>query len=160
MSLPLRRLLGAPTIHPVPFWAAKLAVLVTWALLGLGLLGVDLGSPPSGSRAVAAILAAGGAGIALTALATLGPSARVGLPREETELRTGGIYRFSRHPTYVGLFLTCAASTLCTLHWAAAASSVVTVVLHHRIALAEESFLERRFGAAWLEYEARVRRYV
>ena len=41
-----------------------------------------------------------------------------------------------------------------------AACLLVTAIVHHRIVLAEERFLERRFGRAWLDYRARVRRYL
>ena len=39
-------------------------------------------------------------------------------------------------------------------------AGILCVGIHHRIILAEEKFLARRFGASWRNYRSTVRRYV
>ncbi len=158
----LRRVLGRPPIHPALFALSKLALVVSAGYLVAGLLGAWRDHHPLPvARPLAMALAGLGALIPVIALGTLGEEARVGLPRgEETELRDEGLYRLSRHPVYVGVFLICAAAVLQTGQWGAVASGFVACVLHHRIALAEEEFLAERFGRAWEDYARRTRRYL
>jgi protein-S-isoprenylcysteine O-methyltransferase Ste14 len=84
----------------------------------------------------------------------------MGLPDEETELRTAGIYRISRNPMYVGFLLTGLASCLYAPHPLNFVLLIVFVLIHHQIVIAEEEFLIRRFKEDWLEYRFRVRRYL
>ncbi len=80
--------------------------------------------------------------------------------RPTTALVTDGLYRYSRNPIYVGL-------TLIYLGLAAAFASLGTLVLlpaviavlHVGVIRREERYLEGKFGAAYLDYKARVRRW-
>lgn len=82
-------------------------------------------------------------------------------PEDSSALVTSGIYRFTRNPMYVGL-------TLVVLGWAAFLCSVwallgpVALVLYlSRFQIApEERVLAAKFGAAYAEYTARVRRWL
>ena len=82
-------------------------------------------------------------------------------PENSTALVTSGIYRFTRNPMYVGL-------TLVLLGWAAFLCSawallgpVVFVVYINRFQISpEERVLSAKFGAAYTEYTARVRRWL
>ena len=82
-------------------------------------------------------------------------------PESSTALVTSGIYRFTRNPMYVGL-------TLVLLGWAAFLCSawtllgpVVFVLYIGRFQIApEERALSAKFGAAYAEYTAHVRRWV
>jgi protein-S-isoprenylcysteine O-methyltransferase Ste14 len=82
-------------------------------------------------------------------------------PENSTALVTSGIYRFTRNPMYVGL-------TLVLLGWAAflcsawaLAGPVAFVLYIGRFQIApEERALSNRFGAAYAEYTARVRRWL
>ena len=98
--------------------------------------------------------------IVFAALVNLGASTRMGLPLEATVFKTHGLYRISRNPMYLGLHLTCLAATLWVAHPVVLVLFVVSVVVHHRIILAEERFLERSFADAWRAYASRVRRYL
>jgi protein-S-isoprenylcysteine O-methyltransferase Ste14 len=156
-----RDILGRPTIHPALFVLSKLAVLLSWLLVAAKLTG--LWSPSTLFPALPSIagpLFALGLAVIVLAIPMLGPSVRVGLPREETRLRTGGLYRFSRNPMYVGVYLLCIASVLYVPHGWVIACALTGAFLHHRIVLAEETFLEARFGDAWRGYRAKVRRYL
>lgn len=157
----LARLFGRPTIPPLLFFAAKLGFLASLVYLVVELAGAGTGLRVAPAlRALAVALLAAGSLLVSGAIATLGPHARVGLPKEETRLRTDGLYRFSRNPIYLGAYLICAASVLYSPHWLPIVSGGVASALHHRIVLAEERFLAARFGAEWEAYRARVRRYL
>ncbi|MGH8221920.1 MAG: methyltransferase family protein [Woeseiaceae bacterium] len=72
------------------------------------------------------------------------------------ELRTSGIYRFVRHPQYLGLILVIVAlniqwPTILTLLMAP-----VLIVMYVRQARREDKELEARFGGAFASYAARV----
>jgi protein-S-isoprenylcysteine O-methyltransferase Ste14 len=104
-----------------------------------------------------------GIGVMLFALAIirLGTfSLRVGLAQENTSLRTAGIYRFSRNPMLLGLYLMALGSAIYVqnpINWILV---IVALTVHHKIILAEENFLHERFGDQWIEYRNKVRRYI
>jgi protein-S-isoprenylcysteine O-methyltransferase Ste14 len=156
--------LGTAPIHPVAFILAKLAAAVTVLFL-LAPLGLDeqfghaISRSPAAFR-IAMLLLIAGSAISTLAFTTLGSATRVGLPEEHTELRTTGIYRVSRNPIYVGFTLVMLASCVLTPHWLNITCFLIAVLLHHRIVLGEERFLEARFGDAWRAYRAHVRRYL
>lgn len=101
----------------------------------------------------------GGTLVMTLALSRLGKNLRMGLPQEETALVTSGIFRWSRNPIYLGIFLIMGASLIYAFSWANAVAVIVGVLLHHRIVLAEEQFLRRQFGA-YDAYCRRVRRWL
>ncbi|MBN2085745.1 MAG: isoprenylcysteine carboxylmethyltransferase family protein [Anaerolineales bacterium] len=76
-------------------------------------------------------------------------------------LITGGVYRLSRNPMYLGFALTLAgvAALLGTLTpWAVVPAFVLLV---NRLYIAvEEQMLADRFGPAWRDYRSRVRRWI
>lgn len=134
-------------------------MLVTWTGPVLQLMGSSIARPVV-PVAVAAGLALAGLLTVVAASRWLGRSLRIGLPRGPTQLRTGGLYRFSRNPIYLGVYLVALGGVLYTPHPVVVVSAIVTVWLHHRIVLAEERFLERRFGDDWREFRRRVPRYL
>jgi len=96
--------------------------------------------------------------LAITRLGTF--SLRVGLAQENTSLRTTGIYRFSRNPMLLGLYLMALGSALyvqCPINWVLV---IIALTVHHKIILAEEVFLQSRFGEQWIRYRENVRRYL
>ncbi len=90
----------------------------------------------------------------------LGSSFRVGCPEEETKLRTGGIFRFSRNPMYLGLDATLLAAALYTLNPLILLVGAGIAAVHHRIILAEEECLRKMFGREYEAYCGRVGRYL
>jgi protein-S-isoprenylcysteine O-methyltransferase Ste14 len=72
-----------------------------------------------------------------------------------------GLYRYSRNPMYVGVLLIVAG-------WALGFQSIalmiyalgLLVAFHLRVVLAEEPFLARTHGPAWIAYSASVPRWV
>jgi len=88
-----------------------------------------------------------------------GTSEKTSLPT--TALVTTGPFRFSRNPLYVSLTLgyigiAVAAQSL----WALALLIVVLVVMQKGVISREERYLERKFGADYLRYKERVRRWI
>jgi len=87
-------------------------------------------------------------------------SLRVGLAQENTSLRTTGVYRFSRNPMLLGLYLMALGSAIYVqnpINWMLV---IIALTIHHKIILTEEVFLENRFGDEWTEYRNKVRRYI
>ena len=153
---------GKPTIHPVWFISGKAAGYFTWVVLTLSMAGVSglrQGYGPGFDAASIVALLAGAAFIVASS-ASLGRSIRIGLPTEETTLRTGGIYRFSRNPMYLGVHLVTLAAMLITLKWWVALPGLFSIAVYHLIVLGEEKFLEERFGKDYLEYKQQTRRYI
>jgi protein-S-isoprenylcysteine O-methyltransferase Ste14 len=76
-------------------------------------------------------------------------------------LATGGIYRYTRNPMYLGALVGFAGLGL-ALHWTWLIVLIPAVAIAlRRLAIdREEAYLERRFGTAYLDYTARVRRWI
>jgi protein-S-isoprenylcysteine O-methyltransferase Ste14 len=112
------------------------------------------------TRTLGVLLAAGGLLLVVLGFVFLGRSVSVGLPGEETELKTQGIFKFTRNPLYLGGFLACVGSCLYSFHIVNILLCALAVGIHHSIILKEEEFLEERFGQRWLDYSRRVPRYL
>jgi len=112
------------------------------------------------NRAAAIVLLLVGLVVMALGLMKLGKSTRVGLSDDITRLRTTGIYRISRNPIYLGGFVLCLASCSYSLHWMNFLFAFVGAAVQHRIVLAEERFLEAKFGDDFRRYRERVRRYL
>jgi protein-S-isoprenylcysteine O-methyltransferase Ste14 len=78
-----------------------------------------------------------------------------------TALVTGGPYRFTRNPIYIGLSLIhLGIAALAGSLWIALMLLPVLAVLHFGIVLREERYLERMFGEDYRAYRSRVRRWI
>jgi protein-S-isoprenylcysteine O-methyltransferase Ste14 len=153
---------GVPPIKKSLFLLSKLAMLVPWAAMFLQALGVNL-SPvrvPPILKGISLGLWAAGFGLSLAGCIGLGSSFRVGCPKDETTLRTDGIFRCSRNPIYLGLDTTFLAAALFTLNPAVLVVGAGIAAVHHRIILAEEECLRKTHGQAYAEYCRRVGRYL
>ena len=104
------------------------------------------------------------AGVAL-AVGGVGTFRRAGTPvipfERSTALVTGGIYRFTRNPMYLGLTLCLTgAAWLLGTAGAFAPLPVFVWIIHSGYIRAEERFLEEIFGAEYARYKVRVRRWL
>jgi len=99
----LRRLLGAAPI-PLPFYlAGKVSLLGCWVSLVVRSLWLGLvWARNLGLEVAGAVLLITGLFLVAAGITGLGASARVGPPTEKTALKTRGIYRYTRNPTYLG----------------------------------------------------------
>ena len=113
------------------------------ALRGLGTAGILAGAALAGVGATSL-------GRGLTALP---------LPNEHATLRTGGLYRFVRHPIYAGVLMAAVSRTVVLGRpYAVVATSALVVLLHGK-ARFEERHLAARFPG-YDEYAARTPRLV
>jgi protein-S-isoprenylcysteine O-methyltransferase Ste14 len=78
-----------------------------------------------------------------------------------TAIVQSGPYRFSRNPIYVA-FSVLALGIACWLNsvWLLGTLGAAVSLMHFVVIPREENYLERRFGAEYLEYKARVRRWL
>jgi protein-S-isoprenylcysteine O-methyltransferase Ste14 len=78
-----------------------------------------------------------------------------------TRIVTNGIYRVTRNPMYVGMALVYAAIAVAGgSPFALALLPVAVLVIHYGVVLREERYLQEKFGAEYLSYKARVRRWL
>jgi protein-S-isoprenylcysteine O-methyltransferase Ste14 len=95
-----------------------------------------------------------------TGRSILGDSFRIGSPRERTDLKQTGLYRFSRNPTYVGVYATLCAAVVRTFNPVVLLAAVYVMAVHHRIVPAEEEHLRSWLGEEYRTYSGHVRRYI
>ena len=104
------------------------------------------------------------AGIAILA-AGLSNFGRAGTPvptnQPTQRLVTGGIHGRSRNPIYVGLFATyLGIGITANIAWILLLALPLAAVMRYGVVAREEAYLERRFGADYRAYKARVRRWL
>jgi protein-S-isoprenylcysteine O-methyltransferase Ste14 len=126
-------------------------------------LAVPTAWPPAGVRIVVTVLAVG-AWLALDGAAMLN-FRRAGTSmvpmNPTTALVTSGPYRLTRNPMYLGMaFLYVAFTFAFGVIWALALLPAVLGVVDRFVIAREEPYLERKFGRAYWDYEARVRRWL
>ncbi len=82
-------------------------------------------------------------------------------PASASALVTGGIYRLSRNPMYLGAAILLLAWAIYLGSLAALAGVAFFILYMNRFQIApEERALEERFGAEYIAYRARVRRWL
>lgn len=101
-----------------------------------------------------------GAIFTIVSLTNLGKSTSLGIPNENTELKTRGVYKISRNPMYMGFNLFSLSAILFTGNIIVVIFGIYSILVYHLIILGEEEFLEERFTKKYLEYKNKVRRYV
>jgi protein-S-isoprenylcysteine O-methyltransferase Ste14 len=81
--------------------------------------------------------------------------------RPVPRLTTEGPFRYSRNPAYLGLAMIYAGiAVLRNALWAILLLPLVLIVIQREVIGREERYLERTFGEEYLDYKARVRRWV
>jgi protein-S-isoprenylcysteine O-methyltransferase Ste14 len=141
---------------------------VAWALAFIAGLGVDWLYPlPFVPMAVPRALVGGGMFavglvLALWAIATFRKAGtRIETFKSSTTIVDDGPYRFTRNPIYTGMFLgqIGLAIGFDTL-WVLATLVPFCLVIRYGVIAREEAYLERKFGAAYLDYKSRIRRWL
>jgi len=154
---------GCIGINRKLFFIGKLSLFISFILIPAQLFFVNLSLFEERRVFFWMCVALLGIGVMLFTLGiiSLGTfSLRVGLAQEDTALRTSGIYRLSRNPMLLGLYLMALGSALYVqnpINWILV---IIALAVHHKIILAEENFLHERFGDQWIEYQNKVRRYI
>ena len=86
---------------------------------------------------------------------------RAGIPDgDRTELVTGGIYRYSRNPAFLGFDLMYIGVFLMYCNLLTGMFTVFATVMLHLQILQEERYLTAAFGAEYLDYRHQVLRYL
>ena len=94
-------------------------------------------------------------------LMNLKDSWRVGvLEDQKTELVTTGIYRFTRNPYFVSYFLMFAAYTVLLQNLILFGLSIAGFLFVHKMIMKEERYLYAVHGDAYVQYKAKVPRYL
>ena len=76
-------------------------------------------------------------------------------------LVSNGPYRLTRNPMYLAMALVCVGISLAfNMLWPLLSVPVVMVVLDRVVIRKEERYLEAKFGDAYRQYKARVRRWI
>ena len=76
-------------------------------------------------------------------------------------LVTTGIHGWSRNPIYAGLFLVYAGIAIAASSpWALILAVPLAITIRYGVIAREEAYLEQRFGDAYRNYKARVRRWL
>lgn len=101
------------------------------------------------------------AGLLLYSIGLIGIGAAIfAFLQQDGGLIRSGIYRFSRHPLYLGYDLYYLGIALLTSSLPYLGTLVVFVFCSHRIILAEEAWCLEAFGEEYRAYMERVRRYL
>jgi protein-S-isoprenylcysteine O-methyltransferase Ste14 len=76
-------------------------------------------------------------------------------------LVTTGLHGWSRNPIYIGMFLLYVGIGLAARSaWVLVLTLPLAVTIRYGVVAREEAYLERRFGDAYRDYKARVRRWL
>jgi protein-S-isoprenylcysteine O-methyltransferase Ste14 len=76
-------------------------------------------------------------------------------------LVTTGIHGWSRNPIYAGMLLLYAGIGIAARSpWVLILALPLVIILRYGVVAREETYLERRFGDAYRDYKARVRRWL
>lgn len=137
-----------------------LAGLIIGFLAGKWLPGF---SPPLVvSRTLGGLLIGLGVILAFSAMRTFRKVGTAVRPdRPATTLANTGPYRFTRNPMYLSLaFAYAGIATLAQSLWALLILPAVLLVIRYKVIGREEPYLERHFGEAYVNYKARVRRWI
>jgi protein-S-isoprenylcysteine O-methyltransferase Ste14 len=76
-------------------------------------------------------------------------------------LVTTGIHGWTRNPIYLGMFLLYGGIGMAVRSpWILILTLPLAITIRYGVVAREEAYLERRFGDAYRDYKARVRRWV
>ena len=153
---------GEAPVNRTLFYASKYSILVLWGAMVLQSWGITISfiDIPRTIQLIALLFWVCGFAFLYLGRLTMRDSFRLGTPKEETRLRTDGLFRMSRNPMYVGVYLTIAASSLYTVNPLVILTGVFVIAVHHRIVRAEEKHLRHVFGREYSEYCSQVRQYI
>lgn len=117
----------------------------------------SLNAVPLSGRIAGAVVALVGLGITFAAIRRLGVSETEGL---EGELRTGGLYQYSRNPQYVGDIVSAIGWVILTDSRLAMIIGTTFVLYYLLLPFAEEPWLREQFGRDYEMYRREVPRFV
>jgi len=159
-----QNLVGRPPIPVFLFILAKSCVIVNIAFLFLSGFQVKVLSfylPPLGTVILALLFLVIGMVLLILSSFRLKNDLIFGLPGKQLHmLQTKGVYRFSRHPFYLGFLFILYSSCLLYPNFINILAFITAWGIHHFIMIGEEKFLETQYGAEYRQYKRKVSRYV
>jgi protein-S-isoprenylcysteine O-methyltransferase Ste14 len=155
-------IIGKTTIHPLLFYTGKVAGYIIWLVSLATICGFTFFHKQTNEGLLLAsyVIFAVALFLSIASMFDLGRSTTLGLPLEKTEFKTGGLYRYSRNPMYLGFGLLTIASILFNASLIIFICGLYSLAIYHFIILGEEKFLAKRFGEKYLAYTKKVRRYL
>ena len=160
--------MGKPTIQPVLFYSGKFLLFAVWAVFGIISVFPEYRNAvpfliqdytPDVQKLMAAVFLIPANLIIVPAYLSMGLITNIGLPTGKHELRTEGIYKFSRNPMYASFIFLNTATFLFLPSILLLIIMLYGMVVHHFIILGEEKFLEGEFGDEYRKYKSKVPRY-
>jgi len=159
----------SPATAPSP--AKTAGIIAPPPLIYLGTLAVGLGLdavigtgslPPRVAKPAGGALVIAGLGmLASFAGAFRGAQTPIDPYTPTTTIVTDGPFRLSRNPAYLGMALIYAGIvSVSNAPWAFLPLPVAIAVVDRGVIAREERYLERKFGAAYVDYKTRVRRWL
>src|SRR5262249_37670229 len=131
---------------------------ITFALSPAALAGFYVVPTLSGNPAIAigSLLLFGGVAFMVLAQLHLGVSWRIGIDAgARPGLITDGLYRYSRNPIFLGMFVCIAGLTVLVPTWLSIVALVGTILGIRAQVLEEETYLLRTYGADYRDYARR-----
>jgi protein-S-isoprenylcysteine O-methyltransferase Ste14 len=152
---------GEPPIERRLFLTSKYLIVLVWTAAALHSWGVILPfNTVQVPKWLSLFLWIAGFCLLYIGRSRMGSSFRIGSPQEATDLKSDGLFRFSRNPMYVGVYSTILGASLYTSNPLVLFTALFIILVHHKIVLAEEQFLQKVFGEEYTQYCSRVRRYI
>jgi protein-S-isoprenylcysteine O-methyltransferase Ste14 len=113
-------------------------------------------------RTLGSILILGGFAVGITAIRHFSRAETPVRTIEPTRaLVTTGVFRWTRNPIYVGMLLICCGVGIALRStWTLIFLLPLALVLRYGVIAREEGYLDRRFGEAYRDYKAHVRRWL
>ena len=152
---------GEPPIDRTFFYTSKYSIILVWVATALYSWGIiiplEIAHVP---KWLSLFFWISGFSLLFIGRFGMGSSFRIGSPKEATNLKVDGLFRFSRNPMYVGVYSTLLGSSLYTSNLLIFIVALFIIIVHHKIVLAEEQFLRKVFGEEYMQYCSRVRRYI
>ena len=155
-------LIGKPPINPLLFYTGKISGFITWIVFIYTIVrdGFGVNIVFNSKEIVVFSLFTLGLIFSIVSILNIGSSIRLGLPNEDTVLKSNGIYRISRNPMYVGFGFFTISSMLYSMNYIIIALGLFSLIVYHLIIKSEEKFLLSRFGNNYEIYKKNVRRYL
>jgi len=153
---------GNPSINPFLFYSGKITMYICMGLSLLRAIFPAFGwiDVPLWMSWIGACMLCLATVVLLLSFYGLGSSLRYGLPEKDTQLKTSGLYRFSRHPLYLGVLLMTLSSVIFFPNILNILMGSYCIATHYLMILGEEKFLAEKFGAEWEVYKKKVRRFL
>ena len=73
---------------------------------------------------------------------------------------TGGVFRYSRHPMYLSMFLVYIGVSIAAASWLFALLTIISIPVQRRQAISEEESCQERYGDAYRDYMRRTPRWL